>query len=357
MNSQASPHHFPLSGAPEPFWDAVKAVGNIISPVYLVGGSVRDALLGLVPHDYDFSTPLVPDEIEQRVRAHGLRPILTGKRFGTVGFTLNGMTVEVTTFRLETYRSGSRKPDVVFVDDITNDLSRRDFTINAMALRADGRLVDPFGGQGDLRAQTIRTVGKPFKRFNEDPLRLLRAARFGAQLGFAVEPDTKTQMRKKASKILTVSHERWSRELDTLLLGPHVEQGLQLLADTTLLNFLIPELAIQIGYGQDSPYHELDLWEHTVKTVRLSPRASVIRWAALLHDVGKPYVRVKNRRGYSNYSYHELVGAELVTKIGNYLKWSNQQTREIHDLVLNHLKADSPLKEADTLATRKDPPG
>lgn len=351
--SRISRYRLSEDEAPEQLWEMFRAVSEIVSPVYLVGGSVRDALLGLSPHDYDFTTPLEPDEIERRVRDQGLRPYLTGKRFGTVGFKVGGELVEVTTFRTETYHEGSRKPDVEFVDDITADLSRRDFTVNAIALREDGRIVDPFHGLEDLENRIIRTVGKPYLRFNEDPLRLLRAARFSAQLGFAVEADTKTQMRKKASKILSVSRERWMHELDALLLSARVDLGLELLASTMLLNFMIPELAIQVGYDQDSPYHELELWDHTVKTVRLCPQDRSLRWAALLHDVGKPYVRVKNKRGYSNYSDHELVGAELAEKIGRYLKWPKVLQEEVFILVRDHLKVDSPIRPADAAATRR----
>ena len=330
-------------------FDAVKA---IVSPAYLVGGSVRDTLLGIPPHDYDFSSPLTPDEIEAAVRKAGKRPLTTGKRYGTVAFKIDGQMVEITTFRLEKYTPGSRKPDVTFVDDITHDLSRRDFTINAMARREDGQLIDPFGGQKDLKRKLIRTVNKPYDRYNEDPLRMLRAARFTSQLGFDVEEDATIQARKKAEKILEVSKERWVQELDKLLLGDDVTRGLNFLAETRLLNFMIPELAIQVGYDQDSPYHELDLWQHTLKTVALTKRDVTLRWAALLHDVGKPFVRTVNKKGYSNYVGHEKVGGELITKIGTYLKWPKARTETVCRLIYDHLNMDSPLHDADTEATR-----
>lgn len=307
-------------------------------------------LLGKAPHDYDFATPLTPDEIEAAVRAAGKRPYTTGKRFGTIGFKIDSHLIEVTTFRLESYTPGSRKPQVEFVDDITHDLSRRDFTINAMAMREEGSIVDPFGGHDDLHHRLIRTVNKPFARYNEDPLRMLRAARFASQLGFDVEEQTEHQAAKKAHKILDVSKERWVQELDKLLLSDHPAQGLDFLARTRLINFMIPELALQVGYDQDSPYHELELWQHTVKTVSLTPNDLTLRWAALLHDVGKPYVRTKNRRGYSNYVYHELVGAELTEKIGHYLKWPSQRISAVSRLVKDHLNTDSPLHDADAAA-------
>lgn len=326
-------------------------VRSIVSPVYLIGGSVRDALMGRTPHDYDFATPLVPDEIEARVRQAGKRPFTTGKRFGTIGLNkVQGMMVEVTTFRTEQYTPGSRKPAVAFVGDITHDLSRRDFTINAIALREDGRMVDPFGGREDIKNKRIRTVGKAYDRFNEDPLRMLRAARFAAQLDFEIDEEIEIQATKKASKILEISKERWVQELDKLLVSINSAKGLEMLASTTLLNFMLPELAVQVGFDQNSPYHELDLWEHTLETVCLAPDDLVLRWVALLHDIGKPYVRVKNKRGYSNYTHHDEVGAEMVQKIGDYLKWPKARTKEVVELVRNHLALDSPLHEADSAA-------
>ena len=325
-------------------------VGQIITPVYLVGGSVRDSLLGHPPQDYDFTTPLDPDAIEAAVRQAGKRPHLIGKRYGTVGFKVNEHFVEVTTFRTEKYTKGSRKPQVEFTHDLTYDLSRRDFTINAMAVRDDGRVIDPFGGLHDLRDRIIRTVNKPYDRYNEDPLRMLRAARLSAQLNFSVDTESEKQAAKKAAQILEVSKERWTQELDKLLTTNHPDIGLEFLAITRLLHFILPELAVQIGYDQRSPYHELDLWQHTLKTVCLSPNDLYVRWAALLHDIGKPYVQVVNHHGYSNYAHHDVVGAEMVDKIAHHLRWSKERSATIRTLVRNHLNDDSPIGQADATA-------
>lgn len=330
-----------------------KDVRSIISPVYLVGGSVRDEVLGHEPHDYDFTTPLTPDDIESRVRAAGRKPVVTGKRFGTIAFRSGEHMVEVTTFRSETYQPGSRKPEVEFVSDITHDLSRRDFTVNAMAEREDGTLIDPFGGREDLQQRLIRTVGRPYDRFKEDPLRMLRAARLASQLNFDIDPETEEQAGKKAAMILEVSKERWSQELDRTLVSAQPSIGLEFLARTRLLHYMIPELAVQVAMDQDSPYHELDLWHHSLKTVNLAPRHIAVRWAALLHDVGKPYAKVPNQRGYSNYTYHELIGAELAGKIGRYLKWPNDRIERVTEMVRDHLQPGSPLEEADGEARYK----
>jgi putative nucleotidyltransferase with HDIG domain len=328
-------------------------VGQIIDPVYLVGGSVRDILLEKTPKDYDFTTPLAPDEIESRVRAAGLKPFVAGKRFGTIGCMLDGHHVEITTFRTEIYDGKSRKPQVEFVHDVTADLARRDFTINAMALRANHPIIDPFGGRRDLQAGIIRAVSKPQDRYREDPLRMLRAGRFAAQLGFEIEPATKTAAAHHAHEILRVSKERWVRELDLMLLAERPSTGLRYLSDTRLIAYILPELAIQVGFDQDSPYHRLELWEHSLKTVDLTPAVLEVRWAALLHDVGKPFTQTKNKRGYSNYVHHDVVGAELVWKIGKYLRWGNDRLEHVAHIVREHLTDDdSPIDQADA-ASRK----
>lgn len=329
------------------------AVTEIINPVYAVGGSLRDELLGREPKDHDFSTPLLPDEIEARVQAAGRRAYGIGKRFGTIGFKVEGSYVEVTTFRTERYDPGSRKPHVEFVDDVTHDLSRRDFTINAMA-RRDGRIIDPFGGRFDLMERRIKCVGLPRDRFREDPLRMLRAARFASQLEFEVDQLTEATAGKLCNKILDVSRERWVAELDKLLMTDRPSLGLGFLARTRLLNFMIPQLAVQVGYDQNSPWHELTLWEHTMATVDQAPMDVNLRWSALLHDVGKPAMRTENKNGHSNYVMHDLLGSEIVKGIGLYLKWSNQRIETVSKTIFNHLRDDSPIRAADNASKRRE---
>ena len=324
-----------------------EAVRIFAGDAVLVGGCVRDLVMGREPSDFDLASPLLPDEIEARIRAAGRRAYGVGKRFGTVGFRMGGHVIEVTTYRTEVYEEGSRKPTVDFVPDLTTDLSRRDFTCNAMALKLpEGKLNDPFGGRKDIAAGVLRCVGKAPLRFREDPLRLLRAARFAAQLGFVVEAETERSATKLAHKILSVSKERWGIELDKLLVSANVGAGLRFLAQTRLLNYMLPELAIQVGYDQRSPYHALDLWEHTMKVVAGVPAEADLRWAALLHDIGKPYTRT-DKVDRSNYVHHELVGAEMVDKIAGYLRWSKDRAGYVRDIVARHLEEGSPLKEAD----------
>ena len=355
--------------------------------LYLVGGSVRDRLLGLPHSDLDFTTPSSPEEIEAAIRKAGRRPLLIGKRFGTIAFKYplqgNGVPlsrgtasygeqgvksplIEITTFRTETYGK-TRKPKVEFVGEITQDLSRRDFTVNAMAIGEQGKLIDPFGGHADLKASTIRFVGNPTVRINEDPLRMLRACRLSAQLSFIPTQETKKRITESAYKILQISHERWTQELDKILTSSHPHRGLDALAQTELLRFILPELWIQYHYDQNSPYHRLSLFEHTKKTVQLVKNDVIIRWAALLHDVGKPFTRLDKtinksvfsisglkriwqRDSQSNYPHHSELGAEFVEKIGRYLKWSNQRIETTKEMVLHHLSDASPIDKADSAA-------
>lgn len=328
----------------------IKEVEKVISPVYMVGGSVRDMLMGVPPKDFDFTTAYSPDQIEAKVREAGRHPYLVGKRFGTVGLKVGGQVVEITTFRAEVYEPGSRKPRVEYVKDINEDLSRRDFTINAIALR-DERTIDPFNGRADIAAKIIRAVGKATERIKEDPLRILRGARFASQLDFEIDPEFEKASSKLAYKILEVSKERWVQELDKLLIGKSPTKGLDFLARTRVLNFIIPEMAIQVGYDQNSRYHDLTLWEHTLATVGGVPADKELRWGAFLHDIAKPYVRT-NKPDRSNYVYHDLVGAEMVKKLARYLNWSNDRREVVGELVRTHLEDNSPLRKSDNNAKK-----
>lgn len=356
----------------------VEEVSKIISPVYLVGGPLRDSILARPINDYDFCTPLTPDQIEEAVQKAGRKAFVTGKRFGTIGFKAMidkvPYMVEVTTFRTETYEEGNRKPTVEFVNDITHDLSRRDFTINAMAFR-DGKIIDPFNGQEDLKSKLLRAVGTPSHRFKEDPLRMLRVARFASQLGFNVDAKTEEAVADKPHRILTVSKERWMTEMDKILMSPNPGVGLDFLMRTRLINFMIPELSIQNGYDQNSKYHSHDLWTHTKLVVEKAPNTIECKWAALLHDIAKPFVRTdddwkikeikecnkdwrnptvrtkffddKWHEQTSHYIKHDLVGAEMVDKIALYLKWSNDRHEQVRNLVLTHLTDGCLIRQAD----------
>jgi len=323
----------------------VDEVKKIIDPIYMVGGSVRDEVMGREPKDYDFATPIAPNEIEQRIRDAKRRPYLIGKRFGTIGVKIDGQMVEITTFRQEKYDGFSRKPTVEFVGDLTSDLSRRDFTMNAMAKR-DGRFIDPFGGREDIKRGVIRSVGNATIRFKEDPLRMLRAARFSSQFEFGVDKSVEKSATRLSHRILRVSKERWVMELDKLLMTDCPLIGLDFLMRTGVMRFIIPELWIQDKYDQRTKYHAYDLWTHTMMTVANCPKDIDIRWAALLHDVGKPFAKI-DKGDRCIYPRHEMIGRELALKIGGFLRWSNSRIEYVSELVGDHLHPDSPLKEAD----------
>lgn len=313
-------------------------INSIISPVYMVGGSVRDALMGIEPKDYDFITPHEPDTIEQSIRRAGRKPFLTGKRFGTIGVKISGHLVEITTFRTERYNEGSRKPDVEFVTDIVADLSRRDFTINAIA-KKDGELIDPFNGQRDIQRKIIRCVGEATARFIEDPLRMLRAARFSAQLGFTVDQAIYKAARQLGHKILQVSKERWVVELDRLLLSPYVDKGLNDLMETGLLRYIIPELTLQKECDGG------DVWERTVNLVFSVPTDVTLRWAALLWAIEYPFLESDETEGISDRDNH-LLGYELVKRLGIYLRWSNKKIDAVSNLVKSQEQDENPLRVA-----------
>ena len=321
-------------------------VKEIITPIFLVGGSVRDLLLEKEPKDYDFTTPILPEKIEALIRQANRKPYLIGKRFGTIGVKIDGQMVEITTFRIEKYFEGNRKPEVSFVNDLAEDLSRRDFTINAMAFDGEN-IIDLFNGKEDLDKRIIKCVGKSNERFKEDPLRMLRVGRFASQLNGNVEKETENFCKQLNYKILEISKERWMMELDKILMSDNPEIGLNFLIRTKLMNFIIPELSMQNTYDQNNPHHKLTLWEHTSEVIKNSPADIELRWGALLHDIAKPFVRTENNNGYSNYIKHDILGGEFVLRLASYLKWSNQRRDNVYNLVVNHLKENSPLKEAD----------
>jgi putative nucleotidyltransferase with HDIG domain len=328
--------------------------------VFLVGGSVRDCILGNIPSDYDFCTALLPDEVEKRIKEAGRHCYSVGKRFGTLGMRLpigdgNYQYVEITTFRGEQYDnknenslSNNRKPTVNFITNLKEDLSRRDFTINSLAMDITGKIIDYYGGQEDLENKIIRMVGKPKQRFKEDPLRILRAIRFAAKYNFQIESETWEYISKMKFELLRVSKERWVQELDKILVLSIVKAGLYLLMDSGVLGVIIPELSLQKGYDQNSPWHDYTLWEHTCNVLDNVPSSNLnLRWSALLHDIAKPFTRTENPKGHSNYINHDVLGAEMSKKVSKYLNFSNDRSKYIFDTVLNHLSAECELKVYD----------
>jgi poly(A) polymerase len=316
----------------------------------LVGGPVRDALLGRTMTDLDLATDARPEETVRLLRAWGDSHWEIGREFGTIGARRGDVVVEVTTYRSEQYDASSRKPEVQFGDTLDGDLSRRDFTVNAMAVRLPGMtFVDPHDGLRDLAARTLRTPGPPEQSFGDDPLRMMRAARFAAQLGFTVAPEVVAAMTGMAGRIEIVSAERVRTELEKTLLSPAPRAGLELLVDTGLAGYVLPELpALKLEI--DEHHRHKDVYEHSLtvldQAIALEDGPDgpvpgpdlVLRLAALLHDVGKPATRKFEPRGGVSFHHHEVVGAKLVAKRLRALRFDSQTVKQVARLTELHLR-------------------
>ena len=308
--------------------------------VYLVGGSVRDLLLGLDPADIDFdlTTDATPDEIERLVRPWADAVWLQGKRFGTVGCRMGTRDYEITTHRAEAYDPDSRKPEVEFGDDIEADLSRRDFTVNAMALSIpEPKLIDPFGGAADLVARRLRTPRSPESSFSDDPLRMLRAARFIA--GYGLEPDDGLveAVERMHDRLEIVAAERVRMELDKLLVVDRPGLGLWFLVDTGLAEEFLPELP-GLALEQDPIHRHKDVLAHTVAVVENTSPDKILRLAALFHDVGKPKTRSFGPRGKVSFHHHEVVGARMARERMQALRYPHDEIEAVTRLVELHLR-------------------
>ncbi|MER5629356.1 CCA tRNA nucleotidyltransferase [Streptomyces nitrosporeus] len=310
----------------------------------LVGGSVRDALLGRLGNDLDFTTDARPDEVLKIVRPWADSVWEVGIAFGTVGSQKDGYQIEVTTYRSESYDRTSRKPEVSYGDSIEDDLVRRDFTVNAMAVALpEKEFVDPHGGLEDLAARVLRTPGTPEESFSDDPLRMMRAARFAAQLDFEVAPNVLAAMKDMAGRIEIVSAERVREELNKLLLSPHPRKGLGLLVETGLAAHVLPELPA-LRLERDEHHRHKDVYEHSLtvleQAIDLEEEGPdlVLRLAALLHDIGKPRTRRFEKDGRVSFHHHEVVGAKMVKKRMTALKYSNDMVKDVARLVELHLR-------------------
>ncbi len=320
--------------------------------LYLVGGSVRDQLLGRADRDLDFATDARPEEVRERVTPWADSVWLVGEKFGTVGLMRDGVKAEITTFRSDRYDLVSRKPEVEFGDDIYPDLSRRDFTINAMARALPtGELLDPFGGQEDLRERLVRFVGDPATRIREDPLRLLRAVRFSAQLDFELDPHTAAGIAEGAAEIRRISWERIRDELDGILTSDHPKEGLRLLLDLGLAHFVLPELE-HLHLPEPARYQMKDLLEHTLDTVAFVPPDKALRYAALFHDIAKPETFTQDELGVHFYR-HEDVGAARVKEVLLRLRQPLDFLETVAALVRDHLRVPFYRAEWSASAVRR----
>jgi poly(A) polymerase len=331
--------------------DLLREVGSAFEAaghqLYLVGGSVRDALLGRLSPDLDFTTDARPEQVQKIVRPFADAVWDTGIEFGTVGVGKDDHRLEITTFRADTYDQVSRSPEVRFGDRLDDDLVRRDFTANAMAVRVTpagpGEFLDPLGGLAALRARVLDTPAAPSVSFGDDPLRMLRAARFVSQLGFTVAPRVRAAIEDMATQLARISAERVAAELDKLLLGADPVAGIDLLVQTGMGEVVLPEVgAMQMAI--DEHHQHKDVYQHSLTVLRQAMALEedgpdlVLRWAALLHDIGKPATRRHEPNGGVSFHHHEVVGAKMVRKRMRALKYSKQMVDDVAQLVFLHLR-------------------
>lgn len=300
---------------------------------YVVGGCVRDSLLGITPKDWDVCTNATPQEV---LRVFRKNPVIkTGLKHGTVTVMVNHEPVEVTTFRIDGEYTDNRHPDsVVFVSRVEDDLARRDFTINAMAYNPTRGLVDAFGGQGDLATGRIRCVGEPDERFNEDGLRIMRALRFASRFDFGIESETAFSIRRNRHLLENVSVERIYKELKGILTGKGALS--MLLAFPDVMAVIMPELAPTFGFEQNTPYHKYDVWAHTAHAVQAAPAQEVLRLTMLLHDIGKPASFSQGEDGIAHFYGHPELSAEMTHNILTRLKSDNATLNRVVTLVREH---------------------
>lgn len=310
----------------------------------LVGGSVRDALLGRLGNDLDFTTDARPEDVLKIVRPWADAVWEVGIAFGTVGCQKDGYQIEVTTYRSEAYDRTSRKPEVSYGETIEEDLVRRDFTVNAMAVALpEKEFIDPHDGLTDLAQGVLRTPGTPEQSFSDDPLRMMRAARFAAQLDFDVAPEVVAAMTAMADRIDIVSAERVRDELNKLVMGAHPRKGLTLLVETGLAERVLPELPA-LRLERDEHHRHKDVYEHSLtvleQAIALETEGPdlILRLSALLHDIGKPRTRRFESDGRVSFHHHEVVGAKMAKSRLTKLKYSNDDIKQITKLIGLHLR-------------------
>jgi poly(A) polymerase len=325
------------------------ALGEIFAraghELHLVGGPVRDALMGRPYDDLDFATDARPERVLEIVAPVATSTWTTGIEFGTVGAQVQGLRFEITTFRADRYDRQTRNPAVVYGDSLDDDLRRRDFTMNAMAvsLTGDRRFTDPYGGLADLARGVLRTPGTPEESFADDPLRMLRAARFVSTLGVSISPEVDAALRDMAGQLDRITAERVQVELSKLLLGAAPRQGLEVLVDTGLADVVLPELpalrmaADEHGQHKDVYAHTLQVLDQAIDLEDDGPDL-VLRWAALLHDVGKPATREFLDGGRVTFHHHEVVGARMARKRLKALRYSTNLIDDVSKLVFLHLR-------------------
>ncbi len=332
--------------------DLLRELGGLFAgaghELYLVGGTVRDALLRRLGTDLDFTTDARPEQTQKILRPWADALWDTGIEFGTVGVGRGDQRMEITTFRADTYDQVSRNPQVRFGERLVDDLVRRDFTVNAMAVRitpdGPGEFLDPLGGFDALRARVLDTPAAPEVSFGDDPLRMLRAARFVSQLGFAVAPRVREAMAAMADQLDRITAERVAAELDKLILGSDPVAGINLMVESGLGDVVLPEIGA-MRMAIDEHHQHKDVYQHSLTVLQQAIALEdedepdlVLRWAALLHDIGKPTTRRHESDGGVSFHHHEVVGAKMTRKRMRALKYSKQMVDDVSQLVYLHLR-------------------
>ncbi len=314
---------------------------------YVVGGAVRDHIMGRQINDYDVCTNALPSEV--KTVFDGFRVIETGIKHGTVTVLIDSSPIEITTFRTEGTYSDGRHPDSVdFTSDIVKDLSRRDFTVNAIAYSPNVGFVDPFCGMSDILSGTIRCVGDPTKRFSEDALRILRALRFSSTLDFEIEKETSDAVSALKDNLHHVSKERIRDEMMKLICGSGMRRVMHRYRDVIAL--IIPDLSKTFDYDQNNPHHDFDLYTHLINTVANLPDDPIIRFSGLMHDIAKPNTQFKTPDGISHYYGHAHQSAVLVENILRGLRFSNAEIKKAVTLIRHH---DGVIEETEAAVGRK----
>lgn len=305
---------------------------------YIVGGCVRDSLLGKIPGDWDICTNAAPEQVMDMFQKEGYKTIPTGLKHGTVTVVAGSESFEITTYRIDGSYEGHRRPSsVFFTDDIRGDLSRRDFTVNAMAYHPIKGFVDPFDGKKDLEKRIIKCVGNPGDRFHEDALRMLRAVRFCAQLNFSMDPQTKEGICRHGQLLQNISKERIREEFNRILLSDVPSQGVRDLVSTGLIQWIIPELMEAYGFFQHDLPHDKDLFHHILAVLDYTEKDLVLRLAALFHDIGKPRAFVMDKKGVEHAGGHHLQSMHMAGTIMKRLKYDHKTVERVKILVREHV--------------------
>lgn len=320
----------------------LKKINNHGYEAYVVGGAVRNYLLGKDIADFDVTTNALPDYIEKLFE----KTIPTGKKFGTITVLHDNNSYEITTFRSDGVYSDGRRPDSVsFSNELKEDLKRRDFTINAMCMDYDENIIDYFGGKEDLKNNIIKCIGNPDERFNEDALRMIRAVRFMTQLRFTIDEETRLSIIKNSHFIKAISIERIHDELNKILLSEKPSRGIRMLVNTGLMDYIIPEYLNTVGFNQHNPYHDKDVFEHVMEVLdNIEPKLN-LRLAAFFHDISKPECFTQDENGRGHFYGHHIKSATVTKEIMRRLKYSNDLIEDVSTLIRYHYLKEIDMKD------------